>query len=56
MGLADNTVGLDAGKRTLLSNSHRKTNCSLGPLFSIEDWVVLSGGAFALLGSACLVK
>ena len=37
MGLADNTVGLDAGKRTLLSNSHRKTNCSLGPLFSFED-------------------
>ena len=33
MGQADNTVGLDAGKRTLLSNSHRKTNCSLGPLF-----------------------
>ena len=38
MGLADNTVGLDAGKRTLLSNSHRKTNCSLGPLFSFEDF------------------
>ena len=56
MGLADNTVGLDAGKRTLLSNSHRKTNCSLGPLFSFEDWVVLSGNAFALLGPVCPAK
>ena len=37
MGLADNTVGRDAVKRTLLSNSHRKTQCSLGPpSFSTE--------------------
>jgi len=50
MGLADNTVGLDAVKRLLLSNSHRKTQCSLGPLFFFEDRVVLSRNAFTLLG------
>jgi len=32
MGLADSTFGLDAGIRTVQSMSHRKTNCSLGPL------------------------
>ena len=39
MGLADSTVGLDAGKRLRLSKGHRKQKCSLGTRF---DFVPLN--------------